>query len=188
MKLIDETGKRYGRLVVIEQAASVGQAGARWLCQCDCGRQSVVIGTLLRRGTTKSCGCLRSDSIQRATDAWRLPRGEGAINWLFDDGQRRARRKGVEWAIGKELFRQIIARPCVYCGAEYSSEFGDKHGFNGGVKYNGLDRVDNARGYVPDNVVPCCRACNVSKNARELEEFRDWARRLYQHWAGKDEP
>ncbi|RHO08431.1 AP2 domain-containing protein [Clostridium sp. AM22-11AC] len=56
-KMIDLTGQRFGRLVVIERAGSRG-GKATWLCQCDCGNQTVVIGGILRRGLTKSCGCL----------------------------------------------------------------------------------------------------------------------------------
>lgn len=31
----------------------------RWLCRCDCGNETVVGQTLLQKGKTKSCGCLR---------------------------------------------------------------------------------------------------------------------------------
>lgn len=60
MALIDLTGQRFGRLKVIEKVPSKTR-NARWLCQCDCGKQTEVLGTTLRRGESKSCGCLRSD-------------------------------------------------------------------------------------------------------------------------------
>lgn len=52
-------GQRFGKLVVIEQADTNSQGKRRWLCQCDCGNRSIVIGANLTRGTTRSCGCLR---------------------------------------------------------------------------------------------------------------------------------
>lgn len=56
---IDETGKRYGKLTVI-QFDSINKSGVLlWQCHCDCGKDSVVIGGSLRNGQTKSCGCLR---------------------------------------------------------------------------------------------------------------------------------
>jgi hypothetical protein len=64
---IDETGNRYGRLVVLEYAGreeplEAGQGGpARWLCQCDCGNQIAVRGKRLRVGRQVSCGCERAD-------------------------------------------------------------------------------------------------------------------------------
>jgi hypothetical protein len=55
--LTNELGNRYGRLTVIEQAES-RNSSARWLCSCDCGNTSTVYGFSLRRGDTRSCGCL----------------------------------------------------------------------------------------------------------------------------------
>jgi hypothetical protein len=57
---IDETGNRYGRLVVIELmdrslAERFKRAKAKWLCQCDCGKRTRVFGDKLRNGTVKNC-------------------------------------------------------------------------------------------------------------------------------------
>lgn len=59
-RIIDEIGKRYGRLTVIEYAGSSNKK-AMWLCKCDCGNEKIVSGDSLRRGTTKSCGCLKKE-------------------------------------------------------------------------------------------------------------------------------
>lgn len=56
-KMIDITGQRFGRLVAIERVGNKG-AGCIWLCQCDCGEKKAVNGAAMRRGNTKSCGCL----------------------------------------------------------------------------------------------------------------------------------
>ena len=59
MSAIDETGKRYGRLVVTTRAAtSTNDRSVQWLCHCDCGNTAVINGAHLRRKTTRSCGCL----------------------------------------------------------------------------------------------------------------------------------
>lgn len=60
-KFIDLTGQRFGRLVVKELVPSDGRKGTFWLCQCDCGNTTVVAGQELRRGGTKSCGCLKGN-------------------------------------------------------------------------------------------------------------------------------
>ena len=58
--LIDITGQRFGRLVVLERCGTVhGQA--LWLCKCDCGNEARIRGSCLRRGESKSCGCLASE-------------------------------------------------------------------------------------------------------------------------------
>lgn len=60
-KFIDETGNRYGRLKVIERAKEKSGGAVKWLCDCDCGNQTIVSGSRLRSGQTKSCGCYRKD-------------------------------------------------------------------------------------------------------------------------------
>ena len=56
-RLIELTGKRFGKLVVIEYAGKNERRESLWRCVCDCGNESVVRGDVLRRGTTESCGC-----------------------------------------------------------------------------------------------------------------------------------
>lgn len=61
-KFKDETGKRYGRLTVIERADKTNaQRMAYWVCLCDCGNTKIARGVDLRCGGTKSCGCLRKE-------------------------------------------------------------------------------------------------------------------------------
>lgn len=56
---MDVVGKRFGSLSVIEYAGTDRNNKTRWLCECECGQRKVVIGSQLRSGGTKSCGCLR---------------------------------------------------------------------------------------------------------------------------------
>lgn len=65
-KLIDMTGTECGRLTVIERTGSTKSGDALWRCVCKCGRETIVTGNRLRRGRTKSCGCLRADQAARS--------------------------------------------------------------------------------------------------------------------------
>jgi hypothetical protein len=57
--MIDITGKRFGRLVVLERVPWLLRHNAvDWKCLCDCGTETIVRGTSLRQGDSKSCGCL----------------------------------------------------------------------------------------------------------------------------------
>jgi hypothetical protein len=58
--IIEMTGKRFGRLTVIERDYS-RLYNAYWWCKCDCGNILSVHGGSLRSGLTKSCNCLQSD-------------------------------------------------------------------------------------------------------------------------------
>lgn len=61
MKRIDLTNRRFGRLTVIGFAGVAKNGNALWNCQCDCGQKIVADGYLLRKGNTRSCGCLRRE-------------------------------------------------------------------------------------------------------------------------------
>ena len=56
-KLIDRTGQRFGRLLVLEQAGRDALKKVLWKCQCDCGNQTIVVSGSLVTGNTTSCGC-----------------------------------------------------------------------------------------------------------------------------------
>jgi|SRR5882762_477197 len=61
---IDLVGKKYGRLLVIGEGASKN-GKVYWLCKCECGINKEVIGRDLKKGATKSCGCLRNEFIKK---------------------------------------------------------------------------------------------------------------------------
>ena len=63
-KFIDLTGRRYGRLTVIERACREDKRRVYWVCRCDCGNYSFVSGDDLKSGNTKSCGCLNSEKLK----------------------------------------------------------------------------------------------------------------------------
>lgn len=67
-RLIDQSGKVFGRLVVLRQAERLGGKAA-WLCKCQCGNVKVVKDHLLKCGKTRSCGCLNRElsSSRRTT-------------------------------------------------------------------------------------------------------------------------
>ena len=59
-KFIDITGSKYGRLTVVSRAENIGGKPA-WLCSCKCGVETIVSGSSLRQGLTRSCGCYRKE-------------------------------------------------------------------------------------------------------------------------------
>ena len=59
-RLIDLTGKRFGRVVVMERSLDKA-VRVKWLCRCDCGRKIAIEGGHLRSGLTSSCGCVQKE-------------------------------------------------------------------------------------------------------------------------------
>lgn len=61
---IDITGRRFGRLTVIERAPSRARGQGRWSCLCQCGNTTIVDSYYLRHMIVRSCGCLRHEQIR----------------------------------------------------------------------------------------------------------------------------
>lgn len=70
MRFVDLTGKRYGRLVVLNKAAPHVQPNklkrTMWLCKCDCGSQYIAYGANLQSNHTQSCGCLQKERARES--------------------------------------------------------------------------------------------------------------------------
>lgn len=60
----DLTGQRFGKLTAIEPTRERSDSSVKWRCVCDCGNEKLVSGHSLVRGDTKSCGCLRGNTLK----------------------------------------------------------------------------------------------------------------------------
>ena len=56
-KLIDIKGQRFNHLTVLSDAGADSRRERLWRCRCDCGQETVVTGSYIRSGHTKTCGC-----------------------------------------------------------------------------------------------------------------------------------
>lgn len=60
---VNRVGKKYHKLTVLEideEATALHNHGLYWICQCDCGNKTSVLGTNLASGAVKSCGCIKT--------------------------------------------------------------------------------------------------------------------------------
>jgi hypothetical protein len=55
--VLDRSGQRFGRLLVLSEAGRDNQSRATWLCRCDCGTEKVIPSRHLGSGAIASCGC-----------------------------------------------------------------------------------------------------------------------------------
>ena len=56
-------GQKFGRLTILDKTDQRKDGNICWLCQCDCGNQLLVPTRHLKRGNTKSCGCLHKEIV-----------------------------------------------------------------------------------------------------------------------------
>lgn len=169
-------GQRFGRLIVLEKLEGIQtkfkRVHIRWLCKCDCGSLKKVFGCNLRDGKTKSCGCL-----------WRYCGVKSIRNRVLCGYKDGARTRNLSWCLSDKDFDFLTSQNCYYCGIAPSS-IRTNNG-NGKTKfsfvYNGIDRLDNTKGYEIDNSVSCCKICNKAKDVLTAKDFILWASRVSEH-------
>ena len=89
--LIDIQGQRFGRYLVLSLFPERKHGKAAWLCQCNCGKERIVSGDLLRSGSAKSCGCLRSELSRERLKKHVYLKGDQHPGWR---GGRRTNKAG----------------------------------------------------------------------------------------------
>jgi 5-methylcytosine-specific restriction endonuclease McrA len=110
----------------------------------------------------------------------RISKGEASFNFVYLAYKARARYAGLGFNLSEEEFRGLTGGSCRYCGAVPSNTTNRKQ-TNGQYVYSGIDRVDNAKGYIIDNCVSCCKLCNRAKGTMTTREFYLWIGRVYSH-------
>lgn len=161
-KLIDLTGKRFGKLTVIGRAPNT-QTGVSWYCKCDCGNDCVRPSHTLRTKKIHSCGCYTREAASRNLKAY-IEKGTSGENnpnyrhgafvgntdklyWVWNSMIRRCTKssdKAYEYYGGRGI--------CV-CD-EWLNDFRSfrdwalSHGYAEGLS---IDRIDNNGNYCPDN-------------------------------------
>jgi hypothetical protein len=167
---IDLKGQRFGRLEVV-RPGRIHKRRTTWVCRCDCGAEKEVVTDSLRTGNTQSCGCLHRENVSGPHLERRLPPGEAAFNALFHSYRSGAAQRELVFSLSQEEFLSLVSCVCYYCGREPSQI---KRAGDSTFVYNGIDRLDNALGYVKSNCRSCCVDCNYAKGTRSLTEFEKW--------------
>ena len=180
---IDIHGQKFGRLTALYYLSDY-----KWFCQCNCGNMTSVKSNALRSGKTKSCGCYNKD-VARKNMTKTIGRGVDNRNYIQDRraaGLRQtiatyklgAKNRSLEFSLSEEFAMKLMSEDCYYCGKEPANSKRDKI-LAEPILYNGIDRVDNGRGYVPDNCVSCCRSCNIAKSDMGFNEFIQWVSNVF---------
>lgn len=154
-------GARLGRLRIIGEGEPYFWRGRfsrrRWLCLCDCGRETEVRDDQFRSGRTISCGCARDEAGRER---------------LLRHGARAQRSRTPEYAAWQEMLRRAGPKGVV---AEWQK--GDGEGFASFLRCMGarshpshtLSRPDARRPFGPGNCAWSAPAPRIGVPRRLLE-------------------
>jgi len=162
-KRINEIGKKYSNCEVLEcfvihdRLKRTTNTKARVKCYCgeifECRLQH------LKSLSIKSCGCLL-----------KLPYSEAAMNLLYNKYQSKSKIRKIDFRLTVEQFKNLTLQNCFYCAIE-PKQISKQNYCNGIYIYNGIDRIDNSKGYVFENCIPCCKNCNTAKGSMNIDNM-----------------
>lgn len=179
-------GKQFDYLTVIKTAPfkikfnKKGEYKVRyWECLCICGKIRIIAhGDLMKKNRIKSCGCkskeITRNAIEKATTLRYLNRNCNKEEFKLYNQYKYSdtvTKKNKPFLLSLQDFISTIYKNCYYCGI-----------LN---RYNGIDRIDSNKGYLMDNVVPCCTHCNRAKMDRSVEDFKKWIKLTYNNLYNK---
>jgi len=175
-KILELSGNVYGYVEVLEFSGINDKHASTWKCKCNkCGKEFIAIGTDLKRGCYQSCGCARNELISKSKS---LPFGDACFNMLYHDYERGASKRNIYFNLSKDEFRILTKQKCNYCGTVPTTKIEANNKY---YIYNGVDRIDNSKGYTKENCVSCCKRCNLAKREMSYEEFKEWVSCVYKN-------
>lgn len=149
-KWIDITGQRFGKLVVIRQLEEplYTRSGCKkelWECMCDCGNKTIKVKQYLLSGQTTSCGC---EHYQMGSDHPAYKHGLSSER-LYSIHHNMIRRCENPHA---KLYKYYGARGITVCDEWHDLnvfiDWALSHGYQDDLS---IDRIDNNKGYSPEN-------------------------------------
>lgn len=164
-KLLDRYNSRIGSKIhywtLLEYKYSVKKRPV-YLCECICGNKKEIKFINNNHMQSKSCGCkqhINKKNNKRPTPEEQLKK----YSTIFNRYKRDALERKHEFKLTYEEFEILVIKNCYYCNKEPINEQWYNNRLK--IKYNGIDRVDNSKGYNTENCVSCCQKCNELKKA-----------------------
>lgn len=162
-------GNKYGNLTVKSISTKKCKKSYYWNCVCDCGKKVKRTSYALRNKMLSSCGCLKGN----------LP-GESAFNRLYTMYINNAKKYKHKFDLDQIIFQMLTSSNCSYCGIK-PNNFTNRPNQKEVYYFNGIDRINTKKGYLINNVTPCCTICNRMKLNHKLEYFLKHLYKIYKN-------
>lgn len=135
-------GKRFDRLTVVAETNKRNKSGSiYYLCKCDCGKEKIIDGTNLRYGVTRSCGCYNREIISKENPVYNTK-----LYHVYCGMKRRC------YNLNDRSYHNYGGRGITICDEWESFENFQKWALENGYSESlWIDRIDNDKGYSPDN-------------------------------------
>lgn len=172
---VDISGRKFGRLRVIERSDFRKNRAIHWKCICDCGTEKIAMGSMLKNGKVKSCGCLQADHPNGTSHG----KSRTVQYALLHGAKTRARLKGLPFDLTLETL-PAIPEFCPLLGVRLTSAIGRG---NATASSPTLDRIVPSLGYVKGNVQVISRRANTIKSDASFAEFEA----IYRAWRRQQE-
>ncbi len=184
----EEIGKRFGQLVVLRHYGYKNEGGSRiplFECSCDCGRLCIKRIYVLRKGDSKSCGCLHLEAI-KAVKTTHGDSGSTEFKTWAGMIKRCSNAKSKDW----DRYGGRGISVCERWVKSYDNFLKDM-GRRPSARHS-IDRIDVDGGYGPGNcrwADPFEQANNASTNRKftlngETLGLCQWARKIGMSIAG----
>ena len=145
-----------------------------YLCKCNNCNELLILGLwYLKESKSNMCKSCRIKSRS-------LPSGEASINKVYRGYMSNALKRDYNFDLTRSDFMRIINKNCHYCNSE-PSNIAQNQNNTGNYIYNGIDRIDNTKGYTLSNVISCCKVCNIAKSNLSVDDFKAWINKLFIH-------
>lgn len=144
-KIKNHANEVYGRLTVLQFIERKEQK-SYWKCRCSCGKEITIPISYLTSGDTKSCGCLKKEIVSKREKEKAFIKNHRLYN-IWQDMKRRC------YNLTRNSYKYYGAKNIIVCD-EWKNNFkifqnwAFKNGYNDKLT---IDRIDNKKGYTPNN-------------------------------------
>lgn len=170
----DLTGKEFGKIRVISliersfRKDKSKSSGHLYNCKClICGTEYQYSTSVISRKDFLGCRCPKDLTL-------------ASKNLHFNSYKTNALKRNLQFDLTFDEFVKICNLPCYYSGIEKSLKINRKDLF-GYWECNGIDRLDNSKGYTIENSVPCSSIINMMKGTLSEKEFLKIIRLIYEN-------